>query len=188
MTDQELRDLVADNIRSISELRKTTEQNNKAVDRQLTKLGKEIGYIGNKFGRFTEGLFYPSLEKILTKDFGLEDITYRYKARRNGDNMELDMLGISSGSEDKAVIVEIKSQLRDADLNDFVKTLKLFPKFFPHYKTKKLFGVIAAVGISEEQKRRAENLGIYVVKISGETFKLVSKKDFKPKDFSEAEK
>lgn len=209
MTDEQLREIVAANSQGIIDLRKTLDQsfkrtnevidrtnevveqlgkNVEKTDRQVARLGKQIGDIGNKFGRYTEGLFYPSLERILTKDFNLENIAYRYKARRNGDNMELDMLGISNGRENKVVVVEIKSQLRDADINDLVKTLKLFPKFFPEHKNKKLFGIIAAVGINDEQKRRAEKLGIYVVKISDEIFKLISKKDFKPKDFSEAEK
>lgn len=70
----------------------------------------------------------------------------------------------------------------------WLKLSNYFRSFFPEHKNKKLFGIIAAVGINDEQKRRAEKLGIYVVKISDEIFKLISKKDFKPKDFSEAEK
>lgn len=182
MTDEELKQLVADNSRNIAGLQKSIEETGK----QIKRTDKQIGDIGNKFGRFTEGLFYPSLEKILLQDFNLENVAYRYKARRNGDNIELDMLGISNGKDNKAIIVEVKSKLRDGDLDDLIKTLKVFPKFFPQHKDKKLYGVIAAVGISDEQKRRAEKFGLYVVKISDDVFKLVSGKSFQPQDFSKA--
>jgi len=59
MTDQELKDLVAANSRAID------------------KLHKGLGWIGNKWGRFTEGLFYPSLERILLDDFGLDTVLMR---------------------------------------------------------------------------------------------------------------
>ncbi len=43
--------------------------------------------------------------------------------------------------------------------------------------------MIAAVGISAEQKAAMEKLGVYVVQIKDDVFSLVSKKNFKPKDF-----
>jgi len=94
MTDQELRDLVAENTKQIGELRESQKETNKTLkelvlyreksqkevdetlresarnrevsqkelDKQIKELGKQIGHIGNSFGRFTEGLFLPSLE------------------------------------------------------------------------------------------------------------------------------
>lgn len=180
MTDEELKQLAASNTLNIAELQKSK----KEIDKQIEQLGKQIGYIGNKFGRFTEDLFYPSLEKILLEEFNLENISYRYKARRNGDNMELDMLGFSNSGENKAVVVEVKSRLRDADFDELLETLKLFSKFFPEHKDKKLFGLIAAVGLSDEQKRRAEKLGLYPVKITNDVYKLAHSKSFEPRDFS----
>lgn len=165
MTDEELKELVAENSREIKEL------------------GKQIGYIGNTFGRFTEGLFLPSLEKILLEDFGLDTVAPRIQRRQNGSFVELDVLAFSNSKKNTAVVVEIKSKLRDDDIKEFVKQLDNFPKLFPEHRDKKLFGMIAAVGISSEQKATMEKLGLYVVRIKEDVFRVISDKNFKPKDF-----
>lgn len=173
MTDQELRDLVAQNTKLIGELGK-----------QIRNLGKEIGSIGNSFGRFTEGLFLPSLEKILLKDFGMDAVAPRIKRRHNGSNVELDVLSYSNKDKNTAIVVEIKTSLKYDDLMEFLDLLKNFPKFFPEHKDKKLYGMIAAVSIPPELQAKAEKFGLYVVKISDETFRLISdRKKFHAKDF-----
>ncbi len=165
ITDQELRDLIAENAKEIK------------------TLGQQIGWIGNTFGRFTEGLFMPSLEKILQKDFGLDTVAPRIQRRQNGSFVELDVLAYSNSDKNTAVVVEIKSKLRDDDIKDFLKQLANFPTLFPEHKDKKLLGMIAAVGITAEQKAAIERQGIYVVDITDDVFTLASNKKFKPKDF-----
>lgn len=172
MTDKELKELVAENSRQIGEL-----------SREVKQTTRQIGELGNKFGRFTEGLFAPSLEKILLKEFGLDEVAFRVKSAKGGGSLELGALGIANGRKNEAVVVEVKSRLRDADLDEFLETLRLFPRFFPQHKDKKLYGIIASVGTSPEQQRRAEKLGLGVVEISDETFRLKSKRGFAPKDF-----
>lgn len=164
-TDQELRDIVAQ------------------MSRKVEEVGQQIGWLGNTFGRFTEGLFLPSLERILLEDFGLDTVAPRIIRRQNGSSVELDVLAFSNSSKNTAIVVEIKSKLRDSDIRDFVKQLKAFPKLFPEHKDKKLFGMIAAVAFTQEQKAVMEKLGIYVVRISDDVFRLVSDKKFKAKDF-----
>jgi len=204
MTDQELRDLVAENTKLIKELvidrelrqQEADKRNQEAdkwnqeadkrrrdIDKQIKNLGKEIGYIGNSFGRFTEGLFLPSLEKILLKDFGLDTVAPRIKRQKNGSNVELDVLSYSNSGKNTAIVVEIKSNLKYDDIIEFLDLLKKFPKFFPEHKDKKIYGMMAAVSISPEIKAKAEKFGLYVVKISDETFRLISDRKFKAKDF-----
>lgn len=208
MTDQELRDLVAENSRSITRMQQETEKSNqearkkeeernkeaeksrkeaeksrKEVNTLLNKVGREIGWIGNTFGRFTEGLFLPSLEKILLKDFGLDTVAPRIQRRQNGSFVELDVLAFSNSEKNMAIVVEIKSKLRDDDIKAFLKQLANFPNLFPEHRDKKLFGMIAAVGISTEQKAAMEKMGLYVVRIKDDVFRVVSSKNFEPKDF-----
>ena len=183
MTDQELRDLVAKNSRAIERMSEEAEKRSKEIDKKLDKVGREIGWIGNTFGRFTEGLFLPSLEKILIRDFGLDTVAPRIQRRQNGSFVEIDVLAFSNSDKNTAVVVEIKSKLRDDDIKEFLEELANFPKLFPEHKDKKLFGMIAAVGISNEQKAAMEKLGLYVVRIKDDVFRVVSSKNFEPKDF-----
>ena len=51
------------------------------------------------------------------------------------------------------------------------------------HKGKKVLGMLAAVSISAEQRAKLEKHGIYVVRIKDDVFRIVSHKDFEPKDF-----
>jgi hypothetical protein len=204
MTDQELRDLVAETSRAIARMSEEAEKGRietekqfqetakqmretdkriQETDKQIKKLGREIGYIGNSWGRFTEGLFTPSLDRILEKDFGLEAVVHRARRRNNGSNMEIDVLGYSNSEENTAVVVEIKATLRDADIKEFVQTLGKFPNVYTEHRGKKILGMMAAVDISPEQKARLERHGIYVVRINDDVFRVISSKKFEPKNF-----
>ena len=172
ITDQELRDLVAETTRAVARM----------SDR-VDKVSEEIGYIGNSFGRFTEGLFTPSLDRILVEDMGMEAVSHRFRRQSNGSTMEVDVLGYSNGKNNTAIVVEIKSRLRDRDFEDFKTMLAEFPKVFVEHSEKKIIGMMAAVNISAEQRAKLEKGGIYVVEISADVFRVVSGRKFKPKDF-----
>ncbi len=164
-TDQELRDVVAQ------------------MSRKIEEVGQQIGWLGNTFGRFTEGLFLPSLERILLEDFGLDTVAPRIQRRQNGSFVELDVLAYSNGGKNMAVVVEIKSKLCDDDIKTFLKQLANFPQLFPEHRDKKLVGMIAAVGVTAEQKAAIERQGLYVVDVKDDVFTLASSKKFTPKDF-----
>jgi len=172
MTDQELRDLVAENARAIRE-----------SDKNLKKLAGEVGWFGNSLGRFTESLFTPSLDRILVNDFGLDTVAHRVRRKHDDAIMEIDVLGYSNSEKNTAVVVEIKSRLRDEDIKNFLTRLKKFPKIYTEHKGKKILGMMAAVTLSVEQRAKLEKNGIYVVLISDEVFRIVSDKKFRPHDF-----
>ncbi len=183
MTDQELKDLVAENSRAIREMREEHDAIFKRNEKRFVKVNEDFGWFGNSFGRFTEGLFTPSLDKILLKDFGLDTVGHRVKKRYKDSTMEIDVLGYSNSEKNMAVVVEIKSRLRDDDIQEFLDVLKRFPKVYKEHKDKKILGMMAAVDISSEQKTKLEKSGIYVVQIKEDVFRVVSAKDFLPKDF-----
>lgn len=194
MNNEELKELVGENALAIRDLLKLSasvavETERRAIKlseetaRQIRNVNREIGYIGNMFGRFTEGLFTPSLDRILLKDFDMETVAHRVKRQRNGSGMEVDVLGYSNSGTNTAIVVEIKAALRDADIADFLDMLDKFARLFVEHKGKKVVGMMAAVSISDEQKSRLEKYGIYVVRIKDDVFKVISDKAFEPKDF-----
>jgi len=97
--------------------------------------------------------------------------------------MEIDVLGYTNSQKNTAVVVEVKSALRDDDIRDFLKLLDGFKDFFPEHRDNKVLGMLAAVSISPEQKAQLERHGIYVVRINDDVFRVVSSKKFEPKDF-----
>lgn len=198
MTDQELRDLVASIAVAQKELslaQKETDQQQKETnrqlrenDRQLTKqikeLGKQIGGLGNKFGSFAEGMAFPAMEKILRKRFGMEVISPRVKSIKGDKILELDVLAYANSEKNEVYIVEIKSHLHHRELEQVLKIMEEFPKFFPEHKDKKLYGIIAAIDVSEDMKQRVLKEGLYLALIQDDQFKLQTPKNFQPHRFN----
>ena len=180
MTDQELKDLVAQTTKNVAGLM----ADNKETDRQLRLLKEQIGGLGNKFGSFNEGLAYPSLYRILTEDFHLDTVAYRVRQRRNGTEQEFDMLGSSNGANQRIFLVEIKSHLTEAELKKFEQKLAEFFKFFPEHRGKALYGLIAAVDVGRGLEARAARRGIYLALAHDGTFALTLPAHFKPRKFS----
>ncbi len=186
MTDEELKELVAGLAVAQAETDRQIEETNRQLrqtDRQLRELGKQIGGLGEKFGGFTEGMAFPSMQKILQERFRMGVVGTRIKARRNGRSMELDVLAYSNSDVDEVYVVEVKSRLREKHIEQMLEKMREFPTFFPLHRGKKLFGIMAAVDVSDELRDRALRNGFYLAKIHDEVFELAVPDDFKPRVF-----
>ena len=133
------------------------------LKRRMDELGKQIGGIGNKFGRFTEGMALPSVRKLLFKRFGVEDFMPRRQKRVGEETIELDALGVVNGARNEGYIVEIKSHLRPDALEQMHTILGRFRSLFAEYAHLKLYGIIVAADASAEVLREAREAGFYVI-------------------------
>ena len=148
---------------------------------------KLIGDLGNKFGSFTEGMAFPSMEKVLRGRFGMTTVATRYKTRRGGDTIEIDVIGWANGEINTAVIVEVKSRLKPRDIDQTLTVLGRFTDYFPEHNGKKLYGILAFVDAPDEVVLQAEKAGLYVARIHDELFDVLPMNGFLPKDFSQVD-
>lgn len=95
-----------------------TDQRMQITDRQIRELSKQIGGLGNKFGSFAEGMAYPSMRRILFEHFKMDRIFPNAQVRQNGEELELGVLAFSDGAVNQVFVVEVKSRLREADLDE----------------------------------------------------------------------
>jgi hypothetical protein len=158
-------------------------QNAKEVNKQLKELGKQIGGLGKKFGSFTEGLALPSMTKILKERFKMEVISPSVRVSKNGINAEIDVLAYANSAINEAYVVEVKSHLREEGISQLNEIMGNFRQLFPEHKDKKLYGIIAAVDISDTLKQRVLAAGFYVARIKDETFSLDTPEGFQAKCF-----
>lgn len=175
MTDQELRDLVAENSRQIASLT--------ADVRQTTR---QVGELGNKFGKFTEGLFFPSLVRILSERFGITNTTSRVRVTDAASGevvMKLDGFGYANSAKNVAVVIEVKTELREENIRELLVKLRSVRTAMPEHAGKKLYGVIAAAILPENLRRRALKAGLFVASIADDTFRLTNEPPA-PIDFS----
>lgn len=172
---------------------KETSQQIKETDRylkeNLRELSTQIGGLGNKFGRFAEGLAFPSMEKILRQRFSLETIALRVKRKRKqGDELELDVLAYSNSEQKEVFVIEIKSHLQQRELTQILKTLTQFPEFFPEHQDKKLYGMVVAVDASKEIQQKIIEEGLYLALTHDEQFDLQVPHNFQPRCFYQPSK
>jgi hypothetical protein len=83
----------------------------------------------------------------------------------------------------EAYVVEVKSHLREEAITQLKTLMDNFRALFPEHADKKLFGIIAAVDMSEMLKKKVLEAGFYVARIQDETFSLESPSGFQAKCF-----
>ncbi len=186
MTDEELKELVA----SLAVSQKETDKQLQKTGRQISEmskaikeLGKQIGGLGNKFGSFTEGMAFPSMEKLLREKFKMDVIAPNIRVTRNGRKMELDVLSYSNSGLNKVVIVEVKSHLGEREWEQIQTIIREFFDFFPSHKGKKLYCIVAAVDYKEEWAKKIIENGIYLAQVTDELFDLKVPRNFIPRAF-----
>jgi hypothetical protein len=184
MTYEKVLELIGKLSQEVRELKTTLKTTQRGTDKQIKELATQIGGLGNKFGRFAEGMAFPSLEKILRQRFGLETIALRVKRKKKqGDELELDVLAYSNSEKQEVFVVEVKSHLQFRELTQILKTLTQFPEFFPEHQDKKLYGMVVAVDASKEMQQRVMDEGLYLALIHDEQFDLQISNDFQPRCF-----
>ncbi len=178
-----MNELAASHAETEALLRKTIKDN----DKRYKELSKQIGGLGNKFGSFTEGMAFSSMNKLLRKQFGMEVIATRVKASHQNKKLELDLLAYTNGDLNTAFIVEIKSHIQQEDLQQLLTILATFPEVFPEHADKRLYGILAAVDIPDNVMNKVLKKGIYLAMINDELFKLRVPTDFQARSFSHSE-
>ena len=186
MTDDELKQLVASLAIEQKETEKRFKETSKQIEetgKQLKELGKQIGGLGKKFGSFTEGLALPSMTKILRERFKMEVISPSVRVSKNDIDAEIDVLAYANSAINEVYVVEVKSHLREEAITQLNSLMANFKTLFPEHKDKKLYGIIAAVDISEALKKRVLAAGFYMARIQDETFSLDVPDEFRAKSF-----
>ncbi len=67
---------------------------------------------------------------------------------------EIDALAYANSAINEVSVVEVKSHLREEAITQLNSLMANFKMLFPEHKDKKLYGIIAAVNISEALKKR----------------------------------
>lgn len=187
LTEEQVRLTSAELRTSIAEMRLSTEElkeSQKKTERLIKQTNKQIGEMGRKMGAYTEGMAEQSLLKIFSTKFKLEFSATNVRRSRNGNSIELDMLGYSNSKQNMVVVAEIKSSFSDEDFQQVIQTLAEFPKFFPEHADKQLYGIVAAVNIPENMRHKLWKNGIYLATLGREVFTLRTPENFQPKQYN----
>ena len=155
------------------------------TDRQIQRVDKQLGELGNKWGSFTEGLLERSVQRIMVKDLGITDTSFGASKYKNGKTIEIDVLGVSNGTNNRVVIAEIKSHLRETAIEQIQQQLNDYLYFAPEHKDKELLGLIACISAAPNIIQQALKAGLIVLIVNDNLLEYYStNKQYTIKDYN----
>ncbi|MEW6095625.1 MAG: hypothetical protein AB1567_03745 [bacterium] len=184
-TEKEIDRLTKKTDAQIEKIDAQIEKTDKEIKKEIKKVNKMVGDLTDGWGKFVEGLVAPSIPKVFKiLDIDVFDISTRRTRRKNGNELEVDILCLGRRQDGKEVVLvaEVKSDLQSKHIDEFVtEELPEFKKFFDEYQDKELIGIVAGSRLGDGVKKYAEKLGLYILAPSGNIMKLLNKPDFRPK-------
>ena len=175
--------LIEQNALEAKERQLVADKRSEETERKLREVGKQIGDWGNSFGKYTEGLLGPSIRKILREQLGMDTVSRNAESLKQKIRYEIDYLGTVNGETNKAVLVEVKSNLQEKHIDQLKNMIEMFDTAFPEHKDKTTYGAIATVNYTEELKEKVLENGFYFMNIKDEVANLDIPQDFVPKGY-----
>lgn len=158
---------------------KRMDRMSRETDKKIAQMSREVGALTGKWGRFVEGLIAPGAVAMFEeRGIEIDRIFQRVNARKNGDRMEIDILGVN---KEYVVLIEAKSTLGVYDVQEHIERMEAFKRFFPEYSDRKVVGAVAGIVIDENVDTFAYRQGFFVIGQTGDTVKILNDEGFKPK-------
>lgn len=146
----------------------------RAAQRRINKL--EELFTG-QWGKLVESLVEGKLIELL-KNRGIDvQETYTRVVSERRD-MEIDI--IAANGKD-VVVVEVKTTLKLDKVDDFLEKLEKFRSTFRRFNEENVFGAIAYLRDDTSAAKYAQKSGLFVIKATSDSAKIVNSKTFKPR-------
>lgn len=156
-----------------------TEKLLKANGKHMKDLMKKVDEAELRWSKFTEALVEGTLLKLLKeRGINVDTTNMREKRTYNDSPYEIDIIA-KNGQE--VVAVEVKTTLKNDDVKDYLKKLTYFREALPEYAQKTVYGAVAYISADKEAITFAAKHGLFVIKATNESAKILNRIEFKPK-------
>ena len=179
--------------REMKEFRLSQEESSRKASREIEEIrasqketGKQLkeakALFTSQWGQLMESLVEGDLIEILNQwGIAIAHTATRVKQRGRGDDYEYDIIAVN-GRE--VVVVEVKTTLKVSDVKDFLESLGKLTTRMPYHKDKIIYGAVAWLQAHEEAEVYAAKQGLFVIRATGSSARIINRKDFKPQVFS----
>jgi len=155
--------------REAQQIHKETEKLIKETWQAIKENQRNIGGLNNTLGSIVERLLIPSLPEKF-KELGYSFNRISSYSWSQGVFAQVDGM-LENGTQ--AVVVEVKSKLRIADIDDHLKRMEKIRKFYDEYGDKRQFmGALASTITDDSNRSYALKKGLFVIEPSGEEVKV----------------
>ena len=180
-TDRQMKEtdrIIKENAKETDQKFQETAEQMKGTDRRLKALDK---LYNGQWGKLMESLVEGDLVKML-KERGIDvRQTSRNLKNEGGErNWEFDLLAVNG---DEVVVVEVKTMLKVRDVDHFLNKLGDFKELVSYHKDKKIYGAVAYLKADQSSNIYAEKQGLFVIRATGSSAKIVNDEGFKAKKF-----
>ena len=150
----------------------------KETDRRLKELNK---LFTGQWGKLMESLVEGELVNLL-KEKGIEvgHTATNLKDNTGERRWEVDILAVNG---DEVVAVEVKTTLNVEYVDRFVDFLKDFKTLLREHRDKKVYGAVAYLRADQSSDIYAEKQGLYVIRATGNSAKIINGKGFRARKF-----
>jgi len=156
-----------------------TDRKFQETDRQIKQVSKQIGDLGNRLGEFVEGLVKPAVVRLFqSRGIAVHEVHADVSVNRHDEGIQIDLLVVNDA---EAVVVEVKSKLTQADVNDHLERLAKFKRMLPRYGDVRAMGAVAAMVVPPEVARYAYRHGLFVLAQTGDSVAILNDDRFQPK-------
>ncbi|MBS1223946.1 MAG: hypothetical protein H6R24_624 [Proteobacteria bacterium] len=151
----------------------------KDTDRRLKQLNDQLGKLGNRLGEFVEGLVKPAVVRLFqARGIAVHEIYPDVEVDRGEEGIQIDLLVVNDA---EAILVEVKSKLTIADVNEHLERLAKFKQMLPRYADVRAMGAVAAMVVPRDVARHAYRQGLFVLAQSGDSVIILNDAKFQPK-------
>ena len=165
--------------RMFEESKKLVDATTANIDKYLAEIKetrKEVGGIGNTYGKHAESYFFESLKK--SKQFG--GITYKHVVNNvkgtytmQNETMIVDEFDIVMHNGDSIVIIEVKSKVEEEHVIDLInRKIGNYKLMSPQYAHKKFYLGVAGFFIKKDAEKEALKCGVGILTLSGDNLEI----------------
>ncbi len=128
-------------------------------------------------------LVYLLTDGELKKILNIRGIKVCYTSQKiNGTRKDIDFyFDIMVMSENKIVIVDVKTTLHPDDVTDFLSRLDRAKEWMPEYKNQKIIGAVACLVEQSGSMKMAIKKGLLAIKATGGSACIMNESGFEPK-------
>ncbi|WP_330202770.1 hypothetical protein [Cyanobacterium sp. Dongsha4] len=171
--------LLAELVEAQKETERLLKEQSKKTDQQIRAVNKELGNLGNRLGEFVEWQVRPAAVRLFReRGIAVRELSADLSVNEGDEGMEIDLLVVDTT---EAVEIEVKSKLTKTDVDEHLERLGKFKRLLPRYQNIQLLGAVAAMVAPSEVARYAYRQGLFVITQSGEDLVIVNDQKFEPK-------
>ena len=142
----------------------------KALQREVKEVNKNIGRLTNRLGEFVDEAVRPSAVRLFReRGIDIHEVQQNVSAKRDGEALEIDLLVVNN---EDVVVIECKSNLSVDDVNEQLERLEKVKRLLPRYKDCRILGAVAGMVIPDNVATYAIRKGLYVIGQNGEHLEL----------------